>query len=136
MSELSQRDFANLARFRYAIRTLLRATEEAAREAGLTPNQHQLLLGIAGFRSESEVTISDLADFLQLRHHSVVELIDRVEDAGFVRRDHNPADRRQVFITLTVEGTKKLKELAPIHRRELNGARRTLDLLEARDRRR
>jgi len=136
MTDLSARDFANLARFRFAIRTLLRASEEAAREIGLTPNQHQLLLGIAGFTAQPYATVTELANFLQLRHHSVVELIDRAEAQGFVRRRPNPNNRREVHVSLAAEGTKKLKQLATCHRRELNGARRTLDLLDANDQRR
>ena len=136
MADLSTRDFANLARFRHAIRKLLRASEEAAREIGLTPNQHQLLLGIAGFTTQPQVTVTELADFLQLKHHSVVELIDRAEALNLVRRRPHPDNHREVHISLAAEGTKKLKQLVMSHRRELNGARRTLDLLEATDNRR
>jgi len=134
MTDLTDRDFANLARFRYAIRKLLRSTEVAARAAGLTPNQHQLLLGIAGFVDQPYATVTELAEFLQLKHHSVVELIDRAEALGFVRRRQNPNNRREVHVSLTAEGVKKLKALATAHRRELSGARRTLDLLDANDR--
>lgn len=133
MADLSARDFANLARFRYAIRKLLRTSEEAAREIGLTPNQHQLLLGIAGLSAQEAVTVSDLADFLQLKHNSVVELIDRAEELGLVRRRKNPENRREVYVLLAADGTRKLKQLATSHRRELSGARRTLDLLDAND---
>lgn len=134
MADLSTRDFANLARFRHAIRLLLRASEQAAREIGLTPNQHQLLLGVAGFVDQPYATVTELAEFLQLKHHSVVELIDRAEAAGLVRRRPNPNNRRQVHVSLAAEGNKKLKLLATAHRRELNGARRTLDLLDANER--
>jgi len=130
MAGLSQVDIRNLARFRYAIRRLLRFSEEAAREAGLTPSQHQLLLGVAGFTGRNDATVTDLAEFLQLRHHSVVGLIDRAQALGLVRRRANPADRREVYISLTSAGTRKLQMLSAMHRKELGGMRRSLDILD------
>ncbi len=129
MAAATQSDVRNLARFRYAIRRFLRFSEEAAREAGLTPQQHQLLLGVAGFTGKGWATVSELADFLQVRHHSVVGLIDRAEGLGLVRRDVNEDDRREVHVSLTAEGTRKLRGLATLHHRELNGMRRSFDLL-------
>ena len=115
--------------FRYAIRRFLRASEEAARTVGLTPQHHQLLLGVAGFTGKGWATIGDLADFLQVRHHSVVGLIDRAEAVGLVRRESNPDDRREVHVSLTSEGGRKLRILATLHRKELYGMRRSFDLL-------
>lgn len=129
MAAATQSDVRNLARFRYAIRRFLRFSEEAAREAGLTPQQHQLLLGVTGFTGKGWATISELADFLQVRHHSVVGLIDRAEGLGLVRRDVNEDDRREVHVSLTAEGARKLRGLATLHHRELNGMRRSFDLL-------
>jgi DNA-binding MarR family transcriptional regulator len=128
-------DIRNLARFRYAVRRLLRASEEAAVKAGLTPQHHQLLLGVAGFTRDGRVTIGELAEFLQVRHHSVVGLVDRAENVGLVRRDANPDDRREVHVTLTGDGIRKLRLLASLHRRELNAMRRTLDLLDVEENR-
>src|ERR1041385_8604670 len=119
-------DIRNLARFRYAIRRLLRAGEEAASKVGLTPQHHQLLLGVAGFRSEGRATIGGLAEFLQVRHHSVVGLVNRAYKLGLVRRDVNPDDEREVHVTLTADGARKLRLLASAHRTELNLMRRTL----------
>jgi DNA-binding MarR family transcriptional regulator len=130
MKGISQADIRNLARFRYAVRRLLRFSEEAARKAGLTPHQHQLLLGVAGFTDKGYATIGDLAEFLQLRHHSVVGLVDRAQAMGLVRRRPNPKDRREVFVSLTAVGTRKLRRLAALHRKELRGMRRSLDLLD------
>jgi DNA-binding MarR family transcriptional regulator len=130
MKGTSQQDIRNLARFRYAVRRLLRFSEEAAREAGLTPHQHQLLLGVAGFTLKGYATISDLAEFLQLRHHSVVGLVDRAQAMGLLRRRPNPKDHREVFVSLTAAGTRKLRRLAALHRKELRGMRRSLDLLD------
>jgi DNA-binding MarR family transcriptional regulator len=129
MAAATQSDICNLARFRYAIRRFLRLSEEAAREVGLTPQHHQLLLGIAGFTGKGWATIGELADFLQVRHHSVVGLIDRAEALGLVRREINPEDRREVHVSLSPEGGRKLRGLATLHRRELSGMRRSFDLL-------
>src|SRR3990170_3336076 len=93
MAGASQSDIRNLARFRYAVRKFLRFSEEAVRECGLTPQHHQLLLGVAGFTGKGWATIGELADFLQVRHHSVVGLVDRAESLGLVRRQVNPDDR-------------------------------------------
>jgi DNA-binding MarR family transcriptional regulator len=131
MTGVSQEDLRNLVRFRHAIRRLLHAGEEAAREAGLTPHQHQLLLGVAGFSGAGSPTIGDLAEFLQLRHHSVVGLVGRAVAMKLLRRRQNPKDRRQVYVSLTAAGVRKLQRLAAWHRKELNGMRRSLDLLDA-----
>ena len=130
MTGISQDDLRNLARFRHAVRRLLRISEEGAREAGLTPHQHQLLLGIAGFTGTGTATISNLAEFLQLRHHSVVGLVDRAQKMKLLRRRPNPQDRRQVYVSLTAAGMRKLQRLAALHRKELNGMRRSLDMLD------
>lgn len=129
MTGASQSDIRNLARFRYAIRRFLRFSEEAVRETGLTPQHHQLLLGIAGFTGRGWATVSELAEFLQVRHHSVVGLIDRAQAMGLVRRESNPEDRRAVRVSLTADGMRKLRMLSTLHRKELNGMRRSLDLL-------
>ena len=130
MTGPSQPDLRNIARFRYAIRRLLRSSEDAAREAGLTPQQHQLLLGIAGHAEDGSASIGQLAEFLQVRHHSAVGLVDRAEDLGLVRRTENPDNRREVQVTLTADGARKLRMLASLHRKELTGMRRSLDLLD------
>jgi len=127
-------DVRNLTRFRYAIRKLLRSSEEAARQIGLTPQQHQIMLGVAGFTGGGSATIGELAEFLQVRHHTVVGLVDRAEALGLVRRATSAEDRREVEVTLTADGLRKLRALAPQHRKELNGMRRTLDLLDFEER--
>jgi DNA-binding MarR family transcriptional regulator len=128
MPSASQSDVRNLARFRHAIRRFQRFSEEAARRAGLTPQHHQLLLGVAGFTGKGWATIADLAEFLQVRHHSVVGLVDRAATLGLVRRTENPSDRREVHVTLTSDGLRKLRALTPLHRQELLGMRRSLNL--------
>ena len=128
MTASSPADIRNLARFRYALRKFLHTSDEAARRAGLTPQQHQLLLGVAGFTGQNWATIGELADFLQVRHHSVVGLIDRAEDMGLVRREANPDDRREVRVSLTSDGMRKLRALTELHRTELNAMRRGVNL--------
>ena len=124
----SQTDIRNLARFRYAIRKFLRTSDESARAVGLTPQHHQLLLGIAGFTGKGWATIGDLAEFLQVRHHSVVGLVDRAEAMGLVRREINREDRREVLVSLTSDGSRKLRTLTELHRKELYTMRRGVNL--------
>jgi len=119
-----------LARFRYALRKLLRASEEAAREVGLTPQHHQLLLGVAGFNEKGHTTVGQLAEYMQLRHHSIVGLVNRAEALGLVQRMQNPENRREVIVALTPDGSKKLRLLAIRHREELNFMRRRMDILD------
>jgi len=121
---LTAADYQALAEFRYQIRRFLHFSEEAARLAGLEPAQHQLLLAVKGHRGEP--TVGDLAERLELRHHSVVELIDRLAVRGFVRRGRVGADRRQVSIRLTRKGEAVLHKLSRDHRAELQSVGREL----------
>jgi DNA-binding MarR family transcriptional regulator len=123
-------DTRNLARFRYAVRKMFSNTDVEARRVGLTPQQHQLLLGVAGFTGKGWATVSDLAEFLQLRHHSVVGLVDRAEEAGWVKREQNPENRREVHVQLTGDGARKLRQLSDLHRKELIGLRRSFDIYQ------
>jgi DNA-binding MarR family transcriptional regulator len=109
----------HLAWFRYTLRKFLRFSEQAARRCGITPQQHQLLLGIAGYTSRQKATISELAEFLQERHNSVVELADRAVGRGLVRKVHDTRDRRYVFVSLTPRGEKVLSRLARLHKQEI-----------------
>jgi DNA-binding MarR family transcriptional regulator len=109
----------HLAWFRYALRKFLRFSEQAARRCGVTPQQHQLLLGIAGYTSRHKATISELAEFLQERHNSVVELADRAARRGLVRKVHDTRDRRYVFVSLTSRGEAVLSRLSRLHTQEI-----------------
>ena len=109
-----------LARFRYELRKFLRFSEQAARNAGLTPQQHQLLLGVAGFTGRGWATISELAEFLQERHNAVVGLADRARRRGLVTKELDARDRRLVRVALTPEGRKLLHQLSALHRLELS----------------
>ncbi|GCF09745.1 MarR family winged helix-turn-helix transcriptional regulator [Dictyobacter arantiisoli] len=120
--ELSDMDYQALSEFRYEIRRFMRFSEESARAAGLEPQQHQLLLALKGLSMQGNVTISALAERLQLRHHSTVELLDRMAEHGFVQRTRDTADQRRVLITLTTAGETVLRHLSLLHRTELRSA--------------
>ncbi len=121
-------DIRNLARFRTMLRKLLRASELAARKVGLTPQQHQLLLCVAGLEKEQGLPIFRIAQLLQVRHHSAVELIDRAEQEGLVMRETDPEDPRRVLVKITPMGMRKLRRLAPQHRKELQFMRAYVSL--------
>jgi len=108
-----------LAWFRYQLRQFLRFSERAARQHGVTPLQHQLLLGVAGFTGRGWSTISELAEFLQERHNAVVALVQRAQERALVRKEHHPKDHRVVRVSLTPEGKRILRLLTRLHRREL-----------------
>ena len=112
-------DFKAMAELRYQIRRFLRFSENAARQAGIEPQQHQLLLAVRGLPDDLKPTIGVLAERMQLQHHSTVELIDRLVDRGFLCRLRATDDRRQVLIKLTHEGEEFLKKLSLHHLQEL-----------------
>lgn len=107
-----------LAWFRYTLRRFLRFSEKAARACGVTPQQHQLMLGIAGFTERGRATISELAEFLQERNNSVVGLVERAAESGLVKRRAGKTDRRQVVVTLTPRGEEILSTLTYLHHDE------------------
>ncbi|HEV2383488.1 MAG TPA: MarR family transcriptional regulator [Terriglobia bacterium] len=107
-----------LAWFRYHLRQFLRFSERAARECGVTPQQHQLLLGIAGYTGREWATIGELAEFLQQRHNAVVGLVERAAKRGLVRKVQGESDRRFVRVHLSAQGKAVLAALAHLHRRE------------------
>jgi DNA-binding MarR family transcriptional regulator len=113
----------DLALFRYNLRKFLRFSEKAARQCGVTPQQHQLMLGVAGYTGRGVANISELAEFLQERHHSVVELIERAVQNGLVRREHDTIDRRVVMVSLTGLGEEILSKLASLHQEEITRVR-------------
>jgi DNA-binding MarR family transcriptional regulator len=125
--DLSQAEYAALARFRARLRGFLRFTEREARSVGLTPQQHQLLLAVRA-REDGAATVGQLAEALHLEHHTTVELVDRAAAVGAVRRAADPSDRRRVLVRLTAAGKRALTRLSLRHRRELRALRRALDL--------
>ncbi len=125
-------DYAALARFRHALRKFLVFSEAAAGAAGLTAQQHQALLAIAGLSQDGALSIGELAEILILRHHSVVELVDRLAKLSLVERIADPADGRRVLVRLTTAGRQKLQALSETHVKELAAIGPALsDLLQA-----
>lgn len=130
---LSKEDFEALARFRFGIRRYLRFSEETVRSHGLAPQQYQLLLALKGFPGRDWATVRELADRLQLRHHSVVELVNRAQGQGLVERVPHPDDARAVRVQLTPDGEQVLARLSALHRDELRRLNSTLSLPEWQD---
>jgi len=112
-------EYEMLADFRHSLRQFLHFSEECAQAAGITPQQHQALLAIKGFRDRNQVTISELAERLQIRHHSAVGLADRLVANGYITRKHGPEDRRQVYLTLTARSEAMLEKLSAAHKEQL-----------------
>jgi DNA-binding MarR family transcriptional regulator len=119
IDDISMADYQALAEFRYRIRRFLRFSEQVARETGLVPQQYHLLLTLKGLPNERKATVSELAERLQIKHHSTVELIDRLVERDLIRRSRDDQDQRRVIIHLTPHGEQLLKELSLLHRNEL-----------------
>ena len=110
--EVTIDDYRGLGEFRYQIRRFLRFSEQVAREAGIEPQQHQLLLAIKGLPEGMTASISILAERLQIQHHSAVELVDRLVERGLVERRRDEDDLRRVLVKLTLEGEDVLRKLS------------------------
>jgi len=117
---LTKADYEALAELRYALRQFLRFSENAAADAGVTPQQHQAMLAIKGFPGRDQITIGELAERLQIRHHSAVGLADRLVADGQVQRVPDEKDRRQVHLALTKSGESVLEKLSAAHREQLH----------------
>jgi DNA-binding MarR family transcriptional regulator len=117
--ELRPRDYTNLLEFRTALRRFESWSHEQARDAGLTPAQHQLLLAVKGHPDERGPTIREVSEYLNTRHHSAVGLIDRAERAELLRRCRDDADARVVRLALTEVGERRIAQLAELHLAEL-----------------
>jgi DNA-binding MarR family transcriptional regulator len=120
------RQYRALADFRYELRRFLRYSEEITRRRGVTPLQYQLLLQVKGYPRREYATIGELAERLQAKHHGVVALVSRCEEAGFVTRRASAEDRRAVVVELTPLGERLLERLARLHRNELLAIQRRL----------
>jgi DNA-binding MarR family transcriptional regulator len=116
----SQADYEALSQFRYLIRCFLEFSENAAQAAGLTPRHHQALLAIKGYPGGGPVTIGNLAERLGIRHHTAVELVDRLSEAGLVERVVDPDDQRRVLLGLTDLAAEHLADLSAAHLDELS----------------
>ena len=118
MAALADADYERLLEFRDGLRRFLRWSEEQAAAVGLTPAQHQLLLAVRGHGSGAP-TVSDVADHLLLRRHSVVGLVNRAAAAGLLTRVPDPDDQRVVRVRLTKVGERRLQQLSALHLEEL-----------------
>ncbi|CAN5737607.1 hypothetical protein BH09VER1_BH09VER1_40080 [soil metagenome] len=117
---LTKGEYETLAEFRWALRLCLRQSEIAAAKHGLSAQQHQALLAIEGYPGREWLSIRELADRLQVRHHTTVELVDRLEGGGLVKRFRREEDRRVVGVKLLKAGRDLLNKLVATHRRELS----------------
>ncbi len=116
---VTQAEYECLAALRFALRQFLHFSEQAALAAGITPQQHQALLAIKGFPNRRQITIRDLAERLQIRHHSAVGLTDRLVAKRLVARQTGRGDRRQVFLVLTPRSQAVLEALTAAHKEQL-----------------
>jgi DNA-binding MarR family transcriptional regulator len=122
MKKLTLSDYQALAEFRYCIRRFLHFSEQVIKQAGLERGQYQLMLAIKGIPAGVRPRIGELAQRMQIRHNSAVELVNRLEARGFVHRTRAQDDRREVLLALTPKGEKVLGELALHHHDELRSA--------------
>jgi DNA-binding MarR family transcriptional regulator len=118
--ELSQEDYQALASFRYSMRKFLAYSRRVlAEEAQLTPEQYEALLALKAFAGRAGLTVGQLSERLQVKHHTAVSLVDKLEELKFIARAQGTADRRQVFVALTPAGASVLAKVAALHRQEM-----------------
>lgn len=126
MKKLRLSDYQALAEFRYQIRQFLHFSEQAVKQAGLERGQYQLMLAIKGMPEGVRPRIREVAARMQIQHNSAVELVNRLEAGGYVRRERASGDRREVLLELTVKGERVLAELALHHHEQLQSTAPTL----------
>ena len=126
VTKFEKSDYVALAEFRRSIRKFIRFAEEGARAEGITPQQHQVLLAIMGQPNRDWALISEIADYMQLRHHTVVGLVDRCQATGLVQRTPSTKDRRKVEVSLTPRGQSILARLVQRNTKELISLREYL----------
>ena len=122
MKKLTLADYQAMAEFRFQIRKFLHFSEQAVQGAGLERGQYQLMLAIKGMPDGLRPRIRDIANRMYIQHHSAVELINRLEAGGYVRRERTTEDKREVLLALTPKGERVLEELALHHHEELRSA--------------
>jgi DNA-binding MarR family transcriptional regulator len=118
-ARVTKAEYETLAAFRYNLRHFLRFSESAAESTGLTSRQYQALLAIKGFPARDCITVGELAEQLQIAHHSAVGLVDRLAFQKLVSREPGTEDRRHVYVKLTARGVEILQELTSAHKEEL-----------------
>jgi DNA-binding MarR family transcriptional regulator len=119
MPRITLADYRALAAFRHEIRKFIAFSEQAARDAGIEPQQHQLLLAVRGLPSNMRPTIGAIAERLCVQHHTAVALVDKLEDRGLIQRERSEEDRREVLLRLTRDGEALLRALSALHRQQL-----------------
>ncbi|NIK71617.1 MULTISPECIES: MarR family transcriptional regulator [unclassified Paenibacillus] len=112
--------YEQLASFRYKLRVFMHFSENVAKEVGLTPQQHQLLLVIQGYPGRDYATISEAAEKLQITHHACVGLVSRCQKSGLIKRRPNPDDARSILLSLTDKGLELLEHISEIHLKQLH----------------
>jgi DNA-binding MarR family transcriptional regulator len=128
---LTDADYERLAELRYSLRGFLHWSAQRAREAGITPTQHQLLLTIRSSRTPRGATIREVAEVLLIRHHSAVGLVDRAQEAGLITRERDPEQQSVVHLKLTEWGAVTVSSLSAVHLRELTQLAPTMQALLA-----
>jgi DNA-binding MarR family transcriptional regulator len=123
---LNNADYEALAQFRYRLRLFLAFSDIKAKNAGITSQQYQALLAVKGFSSQTPMFVGELSRLLLIKHHTTVELVDRMVKLGLLQRTVDPHDRRRVQVTLTKRGQLLLQRLAAIHFKHLGSSSRTL----------
>ena len=120
MPRLDSDDYEGLANFRYLLRKFLRFSKDFLRAtAGLNPEQYEALLAVKAFAAPVGLTISELSERLQVKHHSAVNIVDRLAERKLITREAGETDRRRRHVQLTAKGEKLIEELAPVHRKEI-----------------
>ena len=126
MTRIKSSDYRTLAAFRYEIRKFLAFSEQAARAAGIEPQQHQLLLAVRGLPDGKRPTIRTIAERLCVQHHTAVALVDKLEQRGLVLRERASKDRREVLLRVTPDGAAILRRLSVLHRQQLASVGRSM----------
>ena len=119
MPKLTNASYRQLAAFRYEMRKFLSFSEQAARNAGIEPQQHQVLLAIRGLHSHVRPTVGTVAERLCVQHHTAVGLVDKLEGHGLLERHRGESDKREVLLRLTPEGVRILRRLSTLHQQQL-----------------
>jgi DNA-binding MarR family transcriptional regulator len=133
MAYLHPDDYEALAEFRYLLRKFFRFSKDLLRNTGdLNPEQYEALLAIKACAAPNGLTISQLSERLQVRHHSAVNIVDRLVEAKLVTREAGETDRRQRRVQLTAKGATLIEELAVVHRTEIRG--RSTEMIKALER--
>jgi|SRR5439155_22756945 len=133
MTRLHPNDYEALAEFRYLLRRFLRFSKDFLRAtAGINPEQYEALLAIKAFAAPEGLNISQLSERLQVKHHSAVNIVDRLAAAKLITREAGETDRRQRHVQLTAKGERLIEELAAVHRKEVRG--RSAEMIKALER--